>query len=116
MDEQLRLPLRVENVDVSMNGKLGLKPVAQMRKSTSSSLPSVKIARFAVQPLDAGLHRDAPMDEVIEIGVAGGGMRFEQIVVRPLQAEAAMRARPRCACRSGRAARMNERGSGMRLV
>ena len=32
------------------------------------------------------------MDQVIDIGIAGGGVRFEQIVVRPLQAEAAMRA------------------------
>src|SRR5581483_11484430 len=45
----------------------------------------------AVEPLDAGLHHGAPMDEVIDIGVAGGGMRLEQIVVGALQAEAAMR-------------------------
>ena len=29
-----------------MNGKLGLKPVAQIRRSTSSSLPSVNITRL----------------------------------------------------------------------
>ena len=60
MDEKLRAALLVEDVGGSMKGKLGLKPVAQTRRSISSSLPSVKTDTLAVEPLDAGLHDMRP--------------------------------------------------------
>ncbi len=98
-----------------MNGKLGRKPVAHTRRSISSDAPIGEDDALAVEPLDARLHDGPPVNEVIDIGVAGGGMRLEQIVVGPLQAEAAMRSDhdPHAPAIKSR---INLRGSGTRLV
>ena len=75
-----------------MNGKLGREARGPDQKIDLLRAAVGEDDALAVEPLDAGLDDGAPMDEVIDIGVAGGGMRLEQIVVGPLQAEAAMRA------------------------
>ncbi len=68
-----------------MNGKLTLIAGGPDQKVDLFRAAVGENDALAVKPLDAGLHDGAPMDEMVDIGVAGGGMRLEQVVIRPLR-------------------------------
>src|SRR5215471_4288939 len=92
MDEQLGAALGVED-EALIHEREAWPKAGGIDDEVDLLVAAVdKMHSLAVETLDGRLGQDAPMDDVIEIKGAGGGMRFEQLVIRSRHVVAPMRA------------------------